>query len=164
MAMTDQSALSLEISRRFEAPPERVFDAWLSKEWSEWLPPASARCEVKELEPRVGGRYLVRMTMPDDRTVEIFGAYREIHRPVKLVFSWTGNYNNQETIITVTFRSDGTGTMMTLRQDGFPDVGLRDGYHAGWTGPGGSFDKLACVLAGETSSAYAPSRTPSSPV
>ena len=31
--------LSLDLSRRFEAPPERVFDAWLSKEWGEWLPP-----------------------------------------------------------------------------------------------------------------------------
>jgi uncharacterized protein YndB with AHSA1/START domain len=147
MAELDQTAFTLEISRRFDAAPETVFDAWLGKEWGEWLPPAKARCEVALQEPRPGGRYLVRMTMGDGRLVEISGTYREIDRPRKLVLSWTGNYNNQETIVTLTFRPDGAGTIMTLRQDGFPDEALRNGYNAGWTGPGGSFDKLAQVLA-----------------
>lgn len=147
MATVDQSALSLEISRRFDATPERVFDAWLTKAWGDWLPPAKARCEVAELEPRVGGRYVVRMTMADGRKVEISGAYREILQPRRLVLSRTGNYNDQETMITVTFRPDGAGTMMTLRQDGFPDAALRDGYNKGWTGTGGSFEKLAQLLA-----------------
>jgi uncharacterized protein YndB with AHSA1/START domain len=101
---------------------------------------------VTELHPVVGGRYLVRMTMQDGRVVEISGVYRDIARPQKLVFTWTGNYNHQETVVTVTFRPDGEGTMMTLRQEGFPASDLRDGYKAGWTGPDGSFDKLARVL------------------
>lgn len=147
MAIADETALSLEISRHFDASPERVFDAWVSREWGDWLPPAKARCEVAELEARVGGRYLVRMTMGDGRKVEISGSYREIRRPEKLVLTWTGNYNNQETIITVTFRPHGAGTVMTLRQDGFIEASLRDGYRNGWTGAGGSFDKLAAVLA-----------------
>ncbi len=153
MAVLDQSLLSLEISRRFDAPPERVFDAWLGKEWCDWLPPAKATCEIAKLEPVVGGRYLVLMTMPDGRKVEIAGAYREIIRPTKLVLTWTGNYNRQETVITVTFRKDGQGTLMSLRQDGFPDAGLRDGYNAGWTSSGGSFDKLAQLLARSVSAA-----------
>jgi hypothetical protein len=35
---------------------------------------------------------------------------------------------------------------MTLRQEGFSDTGLRDGYRSGWTGEGGSFDKLDALL------------------
>lgn len=147
MAVVDETELSLEISRHFAAPPEHVFDAWMSREWGEWLPPAEARCEVAELEARVGGHYVVRMTMGDGRKVEISGIYREIRRPEKLVLSWMGNYNNQETIITVTFRPDGAGTLMTLRQDGFIEASLRDGYRNGWSGAGGSFDKLAAFLA-----------------
>src|SRR5260370_1425749 len=58
-----ESSLSLEISRRFDAPPERVFDAWLGKEWGEWLPPRGARCKVDRIEPRVGGQYHVAMNM-----------------------------------------------------------------------------------------------------
>lgn len=147
MAVVDQSALSLEISRRFAAPPERVFDAWTGREWGDWLPPATAGCVVAAIDPVVGGLYLVRMTMADGRTVEISGRYREIIRPHRLVLTWTGSYNSQETLITVTFRPDGAGTLMTLRQDGFPEAGTRQGYETGWTGPGGSFDKLAAMLA-----------------
>jgi uncharacterized protein YndB with AHSA1/START domain len=144
---TTGTNLSLEISRRFDAPPERVFDAWLSKEWGEWLPPRGARCEVTAIEPRTGGRYHVRMTMPDGRDVEISGVYREVTRPEKLVLTWLGNYNSQETLLTLTFHPDGKGTRLTLRQDGFPDTGLRDGYRGGWIGEGGSFDKLEALLA-----------------
>lgn len=146
-----ESTLSLEISRRFDAPPERVFDAWLSKEWGEWLPPRGARCEVTLMKPHVGGRYQVSMTMPDGRTIEIAGVYRELVRPEKLVFTWFGSYNSQETLVTLTFQPDGSGTQMKMRQDGFADAQLRDGYNSGWTGENGSFDKLDAFLAKDAS-------------
>lgn len=157
MSATDATALSLEVSRRFDAPPERVFDAWLAPEWAAWLPPAGARAAVIALDPSVGGRYRLRMDMPDGHVVEISGVYRAIERPQKIVLSWTGSYNNQETVITAGFLPEGSGTIMTLRQDGFPDAGLRDAYAAGWTGPGGSFDKLAELLDRD---AAAPSAAP----
>ena len=144
---TNASSFSLEISRRFDAPPERVFDAWLTKSSGEWLSPAGAHCEMTALEPRVGGRYQMRVTSPDGRTIDISGAYREIARPQRLVLTWTDHYNTLETIMTLTFRPDGAGTMMTVRQDGFPEAGIRDRYSTGWTSAGGSFDKLAACLA-----------------
>jgi uncharacterized protein YndB with AHSA1/START domain len=144
---TNDEAFSLEISRRFEAPPERVFDAWLTKSSGEWLSPAGAHCEMTALEPRVGGRYQMHVTSPDGRTIDISGAYREIARPQRLVLTWTDHYNTLETIMTLTFRPDGAGTMMIVRQDGFPDAGIRDRYDTGWTGTGGSFDKLSTFLA-----------------
>ena len=146
MAALDPLPLSLEVSRRFEAPPARVFDAWLGDEWGDWLPPAKTSCKIFALDPVEGGRFHLRMTMGEGREAEISGVYREIKRPTKLVLTWAGSQNRQETVITVTFRKDGDGTLMTLRQDGFPDAGSRDGYEAGWTGPGGSFDKLAALL------------------
>ncbi len=33
MSKIAESTHTLEVTRRFAAPPERVFDAWLSKEW-----------------------------------------------------------------------------------------------------------------------------------
>ncbi len=137
----------LEISRRFDAPPERVFDAWLTKSSGEWLSPAGAHCEMTALEPRVGGHYQMHVTTPDGRTIAISGAYHEIARPQRLVLTWTDHYNTLETIMTLTFRPDGAGTMMIVRQDGFPEAGVRDRYNNGWTSAGGSFDKLAAFLA-----------------
>jgi uncharacterized protein YndB with AHSA1/START domain len=136
----------LEVSRHFAASPERVFDAWLSKEWGEWLAPAGARCRIAGLDARAGGRYEAAMTMEDGRDVVISGIYREIVRPVKLVFTWMGNYNNHETLITVAFRRDGAGTLMTLTQTNFPDEQQREGYARGWIGAGGCFDKLERYL------------------
>ncbi len=79
--------------------------------------------------------------------VEASGTYREIVPPRKLVFTFAGGCAFQETVVTVTFRHDGVGTLMTLRQDGFSEAGLREGFRTGWTGPGDSFDKLAALLA-----------------
>ena len=43
MNSVTESPLFLEISRRFDAPPERVFDAWLGKEWGECFGDAQLR-------------------------------------------------------------------------------------------------------------------------
>jgi uncharacterized protein YndB with AHSA1/START domain len=146
MSATVLTPFALEISRHFDAQPEAVFDAWLSKDWGRWLPPAGATCDVTEIAPRAGGRYHVKMHMPDGRQVEITGTYRQIQRPEKIVMTWLGNYNDQETVLTLTFRPERGGTLMTLRQEGFREESLRDGYRNGWTNPGGSFDKLQSYL------------------
>lgn len=147
MAVVDETALTLELSRRFDAPPERLFQAWVGRDWGEWLPPFGATCEVVAQDAVPGGQYRIKMAMPDGRAVEIAGTYREIDPPRRLVFDWTGSYNNQQTVITVTFLPDGAGTLMTLSQHGFSETNLRDGYQKGWSGPGGSFDKLAALVA-----------------
>ena len=143
----DDDATHLEISRRFDVPPERVFDAWLTTSAGEWLSPAGAHCEITVLEPRVGGRYQMRVTSPDGRTIDISGVYRELAQPQRLVLTWTDTANQLETIMTLALRPDGAGTMMTVHQDGFPEARIRDRYSTGWTSAGGSFDKLAARLA-----------------
>ena len=40
----------LEIKRLFDAPPERIFDAWLVREeWQAWIGPEGTQCEVPVL-------------------------------------------------------------------------------------------------------------------
>lgn len=148
MSTTILKPFTLELSRHFNVPPEAVFDAWLREDWVQWLPPAGASCTVAEMTPYPGGRYRVQMRMGDGREVEISGNYCEILRPEKIVLTWMGNYNNQETVITLTFQSERGGTLMNLKQEGFHEEALRDGYRKGWTSPGGSFDKLEAHLRG----------------
>lgn len=143
--VTETPALHLE--RRFAAPPEAVFEAWTSAQWALWLGPGEATCQVIRLEPWSGGFYELRMTMPSGRVVNISGRYLEVRRPERLVFTWMGDYNRHETLIALTLRQDADGTLMTLRQTQFPDIEQLEGHRAGWSGLGGSFDKLARVLA-----------------
>ena len=141
--MTD-TALSLEITRHFEAPPERVFDAWLSKSWGDWAGPRGVKGEVTLLEPKVGGRYSIVMQLSDGKILTVGGVYREIARPTKLAFTWTWIHEERETLVTLTFRRSGTGTEMTIRHDGFSNAERRNGHNNGWNG---TFDKLAEHLA-----------------
>lgn len=144
--MNDDAAHVLEMSRHFEAKPERVFDAWLGTSWGDWLGPRSIRAEVTLIEPKIGGRYSVTMHRPDGTTLTVHGEYREIDRPNKLVFSWKWDQEGIDTLVSLTFRASGGGTDMTIRHSGFASAERRDNHNIGWTG---SFDKLAEILSKE---------------
>jgi uncharacterized protein YndB with AHSA1/START domain len=139
--------LSFKISQRFEAPPERVFDAWLVKSAGDWLAPAGARAEMTDPDSREGGHYQLRVATPDGRKIDVTGSYRKIARPRLLEFTWNADYNKLDTTTFVSFRQDGTGTTMTVRQSGFPNAQVPGRYVTGWIDQGASFGKLAEFLA-----------------
>jgi len=137
------AALSLEITRKFDAPPERVFDAWLSKSWGEWAGPRGMQGEVTLMEPKVGGRYRLVMHAPDGRSPAVSGVYREVVRPQRLVFTWKWEHGNDETLVTLVFKAAGKGTELTVRHEGFTTAQDRDDHEKGWNG---TCDRLAAVL------------------
>lgn len=143
MTTTIDSPLVLEITRHFDAPPERVFDAWLGKDWGDWIGTPNVRGEIAKLEPYVGGTYHIVMHKPDATTIEVWGSYREITRPSKLVFSWKWEHEGLDTLVTLTFRANGKGTDMTLHHSGFNSSERRDNHNIGWTS---TLDKLTAFL------------------
>ena len=137
--------ISLTLSRHIDATPERVFDAWLEKSWGEWVGPPGVNGEVIQLEPKVGGRYRVVMHLPSGGTLSVGGVYKEILRPSRLVMSWKWEHEEQDTLITLTFRAEGRGTQMTIHHEGFAAPERRDSHNNGWTG---TLEKLQEFLAG----------------
>ncbi|TLS50716.1 SRPBCC domain-containing protein [Paenibacillus antri] len=89
--MISYSKTKAEITRRFDFPAERVFDAWLRPEtaglWlftSEGSDPSG---RIVEMDPRVGGKW----RMVDRRggvDYEADGEYLEIDRPRRIVFTF----------------------------------------------------------------------------
>lgn len=79
------------VTRRFAAPAERVFAAWLDPDWiGRWMFGPGVREEhiVRlGLEPRIGGKFSF---VVNRAGVEIdhVGEYLEIDRPRRLVFTW----------------------------------------------------------------------------
>ncbi|MGQ0742352.1 MAG: SRPBCC family protein [Alphaproteobacteria bacterium] len=136
--------ISLELSRTYDAAPERVFDAWLGKSWGEFVGPPGVHGELTLIEPRVGGRYRIVMHTPDGKNPTVGGVFREIDRPRRLVMTWKWEHEEQDTLVTLTFRAAGKGTELTLRHDGFANAERRDSHRHGWTG---TLDKLALRLA-----------------
>ena len=136
---------SLTIKRRFNAPPEKVYAAWADpKKLVHWMGPASTLRAEAECDLRVGGRYHIKMVMADDEH-DVSGVYREIVPNEKLVFTWAWKTTpERESLVTVTFKRDGDGTVMTLLHEQFFDEKARDGHRQGWTG---TMDKLEKYLA-----------------
>jgi uncharacterized protein YndB with AHSA1/START domain len=147
-----ESDLALVITRSFDAPRNRVFDAWLDPaQIAKWIGPRSIRAETLESSPKVGGRYRIHMRGVDGSNGPIVsGTYREIVRPERLVFTWTWETAHaqgmagDETVVTLIFRERSGKTEMTLRHEGFAAKESRDSHEKGWNG---SFDKLAELLA-----------------
>ncbi|HEX4301773.1 MAG TPA: SRPBCC domain-containing protein [Rhizomicrobium sp.] len=146
MSTAATKPIALEITRSFDAPVERVFDAWLSKSWGEWAGPPGVRGEVTVMEPHVGGRYRIVMHRSEGDPLVIGGIYREIVRPSRIVMSWKWEHEETDTLVTLAFRAMGSKTELHMRHEGFAAEARRDGHHAGWTG---TLDRLGPYLAGQ---------------
>jgi uncharacterized protein YndB with AHSA1/START domain len=144
MSAVIESPVKLSLTRHIDAPPEQVFDAWLQKSWGEWAGPPGVRGEVIQLEPRVGGSYRIVMHSPDRPDLTVSGIYREIVRPSKLVMTWKWEHEEQDTLITLSFKPSGKGTEIVLLHENFATSERRDSHQNGWIG---TFDRLARYVA-----------------
>ena len=103
------------VTRRFEASPETLFDAWLDpRSVGRWLfATPEGTMERVELDPRVGGRFLI-AERRGGVLAEHFGEYLEIDRPRRLAFSFAAVRDSGYTRVTVTIEPDGEGSRLTL--------------------------------------------------
>lgn len=127
---------SLAIKRRFNAPPEKVFSAWTDPEKvKRWMGPGEVKTLRVESDLRTGGHYRWLMQSPDGEQHDVSGVYREVIPNEKLVFTWAWKtMPERESLVTVTFRKDGSGTIMTLTHEQFFDEDARDRHQHGWNG------------------------------
>jgi uncharacterized protein YndB with AHSA1/START domain len=137
---------SLTIKRRFNAAPEKVFAAWTDPEKvKRWMGPGEVKVLSVECDLRSGGRYRWLMQAPDGEQHDVSGVYRELIPNEKLVFTWAWKSTpERESLITLTFKPDGAGTIMTLLHEQFFDEAARDRHQQGWNG---AMEKLATYLA-----------------
>lgn len=92
------------VERVFAAPAHLVFDAWVKvDQFKQWWVPASCGLTLRSctLEVAVGSTYRL-VFEHEGATFEVFGTYREVTPPKRLV--WTNEEGDDgETITTVTF-------------------------------------------------------------
>lgn len=133
---------SLTLKRRIKAPAARVYAAWTDPEkLIRWFGPDSGPVLLADLDVRVGGRFHVRFRTLDGEEHNVGGTYREVVPDERLVFTWAWfSTPERESLVTVTVKPDGDGTMLTLLHEQFFDQAARDGHERGWTG---SMEKLA---------------------
>lgn len=147
--MNQDASSVLTITRTFDAPRTRVFDAWTNPDSiTGWWGPKDFTLwfDEKDLEP--GGPWRMGMTRRGEKAVSA-GVYREISPPARLVMThgWEGDDGQlrpPQTLLTVTLAERDDKTEMVFTQTGFDDAAARDGHRGGWTE---AFDALEKALA-----------------
>ena len=126
---------SLTLKRRLNAPPAKVYAAWTDpKKIGRWMGPEGIETLSAEADARVGGRYRFIMRSPDGEKHDVSGVYREFIPDEKLVFTWAWiSTPERESLVTLTFKSDGDGTLFTMMHEQFFDETARDSHNKGWT-------------------------------
>jgi len=146
MIGTDLDTRTLRLVRVFDAPRERVFEAWSEAEqFMQWMCPPNIGLDRCELDVRPGGAWRAEGYKPGGRFA-FSGVYLEVKRPELLAFTWahhaTADWSSPrgyETTVRVEFRALGQKTELTLTHGEFPDAPSYADHENGWKG---SFDKL----------------------
>ena len=106
-----------------------------------WMSPfaGAVDCQAR-CDPRPGGAFSLVMASGEMRR-EVSGAYVQVDRPRKLVFTWIGPLTNDvETLVTVDFIAQGDETELVLTHERLPTSSIVEGHTRGW---GAILDHLA---------------------
>ena len=139
---------SLTIKRRLNAPPAKVYAAWTDPaQLTKWFGPDAGAVTRAETDVRVGGKFRVSFDGCMDGNTEyheVGGVYREVVPNEKLVFTWAWHSTpERESLVTITIKPDGAGSLLTLYHEQFFDEAARDRHQSGWSA---ILDRLAEVL------------------
>lgn len=152
MALTLLSDREFVLTRVFNAPRRRVFEAWTKPEHvRRWYGCGAFTLTVCEIDLRVGGAYRYTMRAPDGVDHTMQGVYREITPPGRLVYTeqyvTPGSTSNEALVTVILAEHDGMTTLTsTVLHQSRAD---RDGHlNSGMeSGAAETYDRLADHLA-----------------
>ena len=143
-----KSERELVVTRTFNAPPRRVFEAWtrseLFKKW--WVPKSFGLTLLScELDVRVGGTYRLVFRHPaGDKPMAFFGKYLEVVPASRLVWS-NEEGGEMGAVTTVTFEEKGGNTLVVM-SDLYPSKEAFDAGSGSMDAVGETFDQLEALL------------------
>ena len=125
---------TLTVRREIAAPAAELFDAWLDPaKLSAWMRPGDTQNADVKLDPRVGGEFEIVMHTPKG-SVPHTGAYQEITRPRRIVFTWNSPYaGNHGSLVTVDFNARGRSTEIVITHERLPSEEMVTAHTGGWT-------------------------------
>ena len=125
----------LTVTRRFDQPPEKVFDAWLNPDVARrfLFTTADSQVVVCEIDGRVGGRFNIVDRRQGQDDIAHIGEYLEIDRPRRLVFTFgVPQFDPTMTTVAIDIAPDGEGCVLSLHHTDVTEE-WRDGTIDGWT-------------------------------
>ena len=147
-ATESQSTFSLDLQHTFSAPRDRVFDAWTQPDQlMQWFGSPASKTTKADVDLRAGGAYSLEIESAQYGLIRVFGVFREVNPPEKLVYTWcvdpSPGVGVRDSLVTVEFKARGEWTDVALRHEAFPDEETRKRHNDGWKG---CFESLAGYL------------------
>ena len=134
--MTTNNSNTIRLHRVLQAPPERVYRAFLdANAMVKWLPPNGFTGQVHHLEARVGGTYKMSFTnFTTGKSHSFGGEYLEL-TPNELILH-TDRFDNPnlpgEMQTKITLKQVLVGTELNIVQEGVPAVIPAEACYLGW--------------------------------
>lgn len=147
------SPRNLAITRPFDAPRGRVWQAWTQPgRVARWCGPKGYKATLCEVDAVPGGSFRVEMHTAEGREYRCRGTYVDVDAPSRLSFTATvlgpDDAPALEQLVTAVFEGadDGTVLTLTVQVRSVTDAGqpFLDAMPAGWIE---SLDRLAAYLA-----------------
>ncbi|TWT24910.1 SRPBCC domain-containing protein [Planomicrobium sp. CPCC 101110] len=116
--MNVTSTVMISMARRFEARPERVFEAWVKPElMKKWLFTSESTNKTVNNDPRIGGVWEI-VDHRNGVEYRAAGEYQEVRRPHKLVFTFEmPQFNEATDIVRVTISEVREAAEMLFTQE-----------------------------------------------
>jgi uncharacterized protein YndB with AHSA1/START domain len=128
-----KSIPTIHISRTIPFSVDKVFEAWTSPNLlNEWFNRENATLGKAQCEPKIGKSFRMDHQMDSGDVVQHTGEYLEIIPNEKLVFTWTSDFCENKSVVTVLFKKQGSATLIDLTHDGLITDDAREGHTGGW--------------------------------
>jgi uncharacterized protein YndB with AHSA1/START domain len=124
----DPNLPTIRIVRDFDAPPEKVFRAWIEPDLvAQWLGPKSTTMRIDKWDARTGGQYRYAAVRDDEEVAAFFGSFHEVrpHKRLVQTFTWEGMPDGVS-LETMTFEDLGGGRTRTIGLSVVDNLEARD--------------------------------------
>lgn len=134
--MTTNNRNTIRLHRVLQAPPERVYRAFLdANALVKWLPPNGFTGQVDHLDAKVGGTYKMSFTnFTSGKSQSFGGEYLELTPNERI--RHTDRFDDAnlpgEMVTTITFEQVSVGTELNVVQEGVPAVIPAEACYLGW--------------------------------
>jgi uncharacterized protein YndB with AHSA1/START domain len=128
----DPNLPTIRIIRDFDAPPDRVFRAWVDPELVvQWLGPKSSEIRIDQWNARTGGNFRYASVQDGEEVAAFYGSFHEVRPSERLVqtFTWEGMPDGVA-LETMTFEDLGDGRTRTIGLSLVENLEARDGIMA----------------------------------
>jgi uncharacterized protein YndB with AHSA1/START domain len=147
----DPNLPTIRIVRDFDAPPEKVFRAWIEPDLvAQWLGPKSTTMRIDKWDARTGGQYRYAAVRDDEEVAAFYGSFHEVRPHERLVqtFTWEGMPDGVS-LETMIFEDLGGGRTRTIGLSVVDSLEGRDAIMASGMEVGvyEGYEKLDALLA-----------------